>query len=573
MQPLAYFAVRALLGWLQFVERHERAFASSTQLLVAAGAAHCWAVVYALFIGIHTRAMRYDGYHDGYTVHLPFWVSWTEYLSVCSMGIWWVAGFSTAAIRIVDDDYDALPSESRDVDVGFLLKLARAPILHRVLDLSHALSCAGLFISIILLCVAMFFMSGGITACELCLVFVSLGFALPHAAIAARRVQDSGSLQASRATAAAAAAAAEAAAVGPQLCVLLSVADSPGHAYVWQNLLYLVAAVAFVAAVAACGRSPPKSCDAALPPEPPEFAACLGLDIAASVALVLCFPHLNTWQLWVLAAFVIILFVALIFEDWRLLSVDMLDPLMVTRSDDSKQLPGQQRQRLRFLSWGLALLCGAVALWDIAMHPVQEGLWEPQDRSAEAQRDFWSTDTTLLFRYKSSVPTPTEAELLAAATEALSLEDGTAKGQNMLEPHRLLLFRVQDQLSSSRIKWKSATAEPTGRLAQLLDTDFPTFLNVTLCLHAHAEEELKKQASEKAAKRKEEGVVWDSEDEKPTAKPGSILATVGGADAQAAYLAACDAWSTKVFSAPTTSAAPAGGREEPGKPAAAAPAA
>ena len=79
---------------------------------------------------------------------------------------------------------------------------------------------------------------------------------------------------------------AEAASVGPQLCVILALADSPGHAcawlshafacfrmlshasphveteltrYLWQNFVYFVAAIAFLASVAACGRSPPKA--------------------------------------------------------------------------------------------------------------------------------------------------------------------------------------------------------------------------------------------------------------------------------------------------------------------------
>lgn len=188
----------SLLGWLQWVEKAEHAFISNPLLLawnlatgivslydlerftklltnfscpwikVAAGAAHCWAaghfdglqtdvetpvlfrawlnnshsflcleVVYALFIAIHTRAMRFEGsrlgfplgserrvakllamslvalpwflsthcpthftmeslspkiaiqgYHEGYTEHLPFWVSWTENLAARNSGKW-----------------------------------------------------------------------------------------------------------------------------------------------------------------------------------------------------------------------------------------------------------------------------------------------------------------------------------------------------------------------------------------------------------------------------------------------------------------------------------------------------
>ena len=58
MQPLVYLAVRGWLGWIQFVERSRRAFLNSSLVLVAAGAVHCWAVVYSLFVAVHTRAMR-----------------------------------------------------------------------------------------------------------------------------------------------------------------------------------------------------------------------------------------------------------------------------------------------------------------------------------------------------------------------------------------------------------------------------------------------------------------------------------------------------------------------------------
>ncbi|CAK0830391.1 unnamed protein product, partial [Prorocentrum cordatum] len=145
------------------------------------------------------------------------------------MCIWWAAGFVTAAVRIVDDGVDGLPMETRDTGTSFFEEVVRSPKLHAGLSIGHTLSCVGLFVSIILLCIAMGLMKGE---------------------------------------------------------------DSPGHAYLWQNAVYLLSAVAYMAAVAACGRSPPKIRDAALPPEAGEFATCLALDVAAAVALVVCFPHL-----------------------------------------------------------------------------------------------------------------------------------------------------------------------------------------------------------------------------------------------------------------------------------------
>lgn len=553
MQPLAYFAVRSLLGWLQFVEREHHAFVSNALLLVATGAAHCWAVVYALFIAIHTRAMRYDGYHEGYTEHLPFWVSWTETLSVASMGIWWAAGFTTAAIRIVDDDARGLPVESRDVDVNFLVKMIRSPKLHQGLAIAHTVSCVGLFVSIILLCVAMALMSGAITACELCLCFVSIGFALPHAVVACRKLNFADEKKTDHgfqaAAPAAEAAAQEAAALGPQLCVILALADSPGHAYLWQNFVYLVSAVAFVAAVAACGRSPPKVGDAALPPDFGEFITCLLLDMAASVSLVICFPHLNTWHLWALTGLLILLFAAVWMEGWRDLLIDLLDPLFVVRSDTDKALPGKQREQLKRGAWVTTTLCAAVALWDIMLHPVQEGLFEPPDDIDADLPDLWDLNSMLLLRWKAQLATqPTEEQLLKEASGALGVGTDRIQTQLFNEEHRTWLFKVSRDANNAtalqpHARWKAlVTSPPDGLLQTIVDSSFPGTLNVTLCLHAHATTELAKQ---KGSTDVAEG---DKKDESAGSKPALVLPadfeTIVGAttDSHEAYLAACNWW-------------------------------
>lgn len=544
MQPLAYFAVRSLLGWLQFVERSEKAFVSNPLLLVATGAAHCWAVVYALFIAIHTRAMRYDGYHEGYTEHLPFWVSGTETLAVASMGIWWAAGFTTAAIRIIDDDARGLPMEDRDTKANIFLQLMRSPKLHDGLAIAHTLSCVGLFLSIILLCFAMALMKGAVTACELCLCFVAIGFALPHAVVAGRRLNFSEFKkeddQISPAPAAEAAAQ-EAAALGPQLCVILALADSPGHAYMWQNFIYLVAAIAFVAAVAACGRSPPKVGNAALPPDVGEFATCLSLDFAASIALVICFPHLNTWHLWALTALLVALFAAVWFESWRELLIELLDPLFVVRSDTDKALPGPQRQRLRGAAWVATLLCAAVAMWDIILHPVQDGLFEVHDDIVNDRLpDLWDQNSMMLLRWSPNSH-PSEETLLKVASEALGVEKDQVAKQAMLDQHRLLVFKYSGPADSSskgaaHTRWKSALIAPKGDLLHLVDTNFPGTLNVTLCLHAHAHTEM--------AKRKEKDSKEDSAASTTVPPlPEEFVKTVGTEKHQHdAYLAGCDWW-------------------------------
>lgn len=544
MQPLAYFAVRSLLGWLQYVERADRAFISNALLLVATGAAHCWAVVYALFIAIHTRAMRYDGYHEGYTEHLPFWVSWTETLAVGSMGIWWAAGFTTAAIRIIDDDAGGLPSEARDLKPNVIVQLLRSPRLHDALAAAHTVSCVGLFASIVPLCLAMALMKGAVTACELCLGFVSVGFALPHAAVACRRLSWPGATGAAAAPAPAAEAAArEAAALGPQLCVVLALADSPGHAYLWQNFVYLISAVAFVAAVAACGRSPPKVGDAALPPETGEFLTCVTLDAAAAVSLVICFPHLNTWHLWALTALLVALFVAVWFEGWRDLFIDFLDPLFVIRSDTVKVLPGQQRQRMRQAAWVATLACAVVALWDIMLHPVQEGLFEPPanfDGIDTGLPDLFDQNALLLFRWRPApAEVPSEERLLSVAAESLQIEKDQLATQALFAKHRLLLFKFTGSTTGGskmpiHMHWKTLMLSPKGSLGEIAESDFPGALNVTTCLQAQAQAKYAKDKASAAA---------DGASTTPEVH-AHVLKIVGPSpEAQAAYMAGCDWWS------------------------------
>mmetsp|Transcript_111995 Transcript_111995/g.349024 ORF Transcript_111995/g.349024 Transcript_111995/m.349024 type:complete len:591 (-) Transcript_111995:5-1777(-) len=552
MQPLAYFAVRSLLGWLQFVERSDRAFVGGALLLVATGAAHCWAVVYALFISIHTRAMRYDGYHEGYTEHLPVWVSWTETLAMGSMGIWWAACFTTAAIRILDDDADALPSERRDLGPGALLQFIRSPRLQDALHALHTVSCVGLFASIVPLCITMAVMKGTITTCELCLAFVAIGFALPHAAVAFQRLNwaSMSGKAAPLPAPAAEAAAREAAALGPQLCVILALADSPGHAYLWQNFVYLVSAVAFVAAVAACGRSPPKVGDAALPPETPEFLTCIVLDVVAAVSLIVCFPHLNTWHLWALAALLVALFAAVWFPGWRDLFVDFLDPLFVIRSDTDKMLPGPQRQRLRRVAWLATLACAAVALGDILLHPVEEGLFEPpvDFNDVGSMPDIFNQNALLMLRWKAQqADAPGEQQMLALASEALEVEKDELVTQAMYPQHRLLLFKFNGTQAKGKVPvhlhWKAFMMSPKGKLADLAESLFPGTLNVTACLQTRAR---KVHLAKAAAAAKEGG---DSQTSTTTLPPDPLSPIVGPSEeAQKAYEAGCEWWAGQLHS-------------------------
>mmetsp|Transcript_23285 Transcript_23285/g.42088 ORF Transcript_23285/g.42088 Transcript_23285/m.42088 type:complete len:404 (-) Transcript_23285:76-1287(-) len=370
MQPLVYLAVRVWLGWVQFIERSERAFINSPLVLVAAGSVHSWAVVYSLFVAVHTRAMRFSGYHQGNTENLPGSVAVTETLAVASLWVWLIAGFTTAACRMLDEDADGLPMGDKDLNVGPFLKFIRSPQLHNVLAHAHSVSCAGLFVSVMLLCMTMAVMSGGITVCETCLVLVAICFAAPHAVLAVRRLSDSLDIALGEILPMDTfeAAAAEAAAVGPQLSVLLSLADAPGHAFWWQNIAYTVAAMAFVAAVVACGLNPQKLANTAVPPDPEETFVCLLLNSMTALAIVLSYPHLNTWFLKLSVVAVIAITGASKQKELREIYLDWLEPVFQTPSDSHKGFQNLQRQTLRKIAWGATLFCAVVTLWDIMAH-------------------------------------------------------------------------------------------------------------------------------------------------------------------------------------------------------------
>ena len=51
----------------------------------------------------------HSGYHQGNAEQLPQSVALTETLAVSSLWVWLIAGFTTAAVRMLDEDADGLP--------------------------------------------------------------------------------------------------------------------------------------------------------------------------------------------------------------------------------------------------------------------------------------------------------------------------------------------------------------------------------------------------------------------------------------------------------------------------------
>merc|ERR1719188_1687856 len=458
--------------------------------------------------------MRYDGYHDGYLERLPATVFWAETLSMASLWVWLLAGFSTAAIRLLDEEAEDLPMGQEDCKAGPIKELMRSPALHSSLAQAHSVSCAGLFVGIQMLCLTMGLMRGGITVCEFCLIVVALAFAFPHALLALERLNPAfGQVYAGLLPRdGAEAAAAEAAAVGPQLCVLLCLADAPGHAYIWQNMVYALVPIAVIASTYYCGQHPAKGRDAALPPEVPEVFTCLALDAAAAVSILLSFPHMSQWYVW-LGSIAFIGGAVAFYPFWREVMLEWIEPLFVVRSGGERWKPNQTRHSLRTAAWLCSLLCAATALGDIVLHP-------PQASAAAAP--LWSQGNLLMLRWQPTVAAEQreQGRMLATLADALGLNADALKVKETFPEHRLMIFQGSEAVDGGEalvVKiWQAAMTNPKGKLAEIADASFPAALNVSMCTTV-------RQAAESSSARPDVPVTQK-------------------ADARAAYVAACDWW-------------------------------
>eukprot|EP00929_Paragymnodinium_shiwhaense_P093393 TRINITY_DN5354_c0_g1_i1.p1 TRINITY_DN5354_c0_g1~~TRINITY_DN5354_c0_g1_i1.p1 ORF type:complete len:554 (+),score=136.94 TRINITY_DN5354_c0_g1_i1:80-1741(+) len=489
MQPLVYVAVRALLGWLQFCERGERAFLNNHLVLLAAGVLHSWATVYSLFTAVHTRAMRVDGYHDGYVEHLPASVALTEWIAQACFLVWFIAGIAMAVVQILDDS-PVLGDSNTDV----FAKIVRSPYFQGALKHVHSISCAGLFVSILMLCWAVVAMKGSITVCEFCLVLVSLGFALPHALLAIRRLNDvfDQMIGAFLPDGAAEAAVAEAAAFGPLLCIILGLADSPGHAYIWQNMIYSLASGSFLFSVGACCLKPPKDRDVALPPDSAETLACLLMDAMAAVVIIWSFPkEHNTLFFWGLFVAVSGSAVAMAMgqKDFKEFYMEWIEQIFVLREDRKVKID-DQRQRVQFSARVIAIVCGLTAVWDLAFHEV------PHAGDMYAPPPDWSD--ILMLRWKSGYTGNTSGPvLLETVAKAQGVEVSALEELQRLESHRMLLFRARTngteaEMNRTKVSWAATVAKPEGAVAEVIE-QFPTSLDFAMCTVAQNQTEDKSE--------------------------------------------------------------------------------
>jgi len=488
MQPAVYLFVRIVLSWLQYLERDSRAFIHSTQTVLVAGAAHSWAVVYALFVAVLARVARNN--HYGATTYeelLPWWVMTVERVAAFAMIIWWLAGCLRLLIHLMEDDAKMLPVVIADTGIPAILKAARSPAMRLFLAAMQAISCTGLFLSVVLLCVALLVLSGSASSFELGLVFVASSFALPLSALALERMLSLDKFGVGRA---ALAAATETAALGPQFCVILALMDVRDHPYLWTKPLFPFSATVFVIAVIACACNPPRFTDAAVSPDASELAYSAILDILGVITLTLCFSLQSGWMLCIIAGMVVVVVIvcaALTFTAVRDELMTLLEPVMPLRSDKNRRRPGPWRDLTCSAARVLVLACTVVACWDVTLY-ASGNASSPDDRlyihdhnagdfdhsssydESEYDETFW---LPVLLRLKNR-GNPSEAVLIDAVSEALGVDQSDFALGRRIEEHRLV---IMTPLGSHKIS-KAASQTQQDRVCKRA-----VCLRIPWCMH------------------------------------------------------------------------------------------
>jgi hypothetical protein len=518
MQPVIYLLVRLVLSWLQYLEREDRAFRQTSQAVLVAGAAHCWAVVYALFVAVLARCSRGQHVHVAVLEELlPWWVAGAERLAAFSMIIWWLVGCLRLLAHIMEDDHKILPMDYRDVGIPALLRAARSPAARLILAGAQAVSCTGIFLSMMLLSFALLVVSGSVSACEFGLVVASLGFALPMCVMSVQHLTGSHSMAVARS---ALAAAAEAACLGPQFCVVLALMDLRDHAHTWR-LIFPGTALLFAVSIGVCAHSPPRMVGAAVPPDVSEIVLSVVLDFISVVVLALAFAQQTNWSFYLTcAALVLVVVIACVLLAFRVVrdaATELLEPIMPLRSEMSKPTPGPLRDSIRIATRAMVLISGVIAFLDIGSHVTGTRTQQQADPAYydystqppymdshhDEHHNYYDHDDyphadynglpkePYVVRWVSSLH-PGKEPLLEAVAEALGYDAALFKEENGSEEHRVMLFSFQgDELNrpKGKNKWQEWLEDkPDAKMHAIADITFPSHLEKALCDTLHMQD-------------------------------------------------------------------------------------
>lgn len=548
MQPLAYLALRALASWFQWLERDSHAFLSNSKLILAVGVGHSWAVVYALFIAVLTRSLRHAPAGTHHLDYLPPWVMATERIAMCSMSVWWFGGSAACLIHLVEDDHFVLPFDQASAGhVPALLRFVKAKPVRRALEVANLVSCAGLFVSVLLLCLALVFMEGTVTVCEACLLLIAFAFASPHAAVALHHllVKQHGATE----TGVFHGVAAEAAAMGPQLCVVLAFSDVSGTAPMWHNVIHVICVLSFLAMLFACSQWPPKLGGASLPPSSHELIACVLMNAATAAAVVVNIPALNEWVLWLLLLVIAGLGVAVSFRELRDPVVELMEPVMPIMSCEKKLRPAPLREFTRACFRVLALASAGCALWDTTKSREARDVKEwsaPEPDNWEDRPRYLSTDPLMLRFLSRELPLgdgevgdddDEESRLMASARHVVSGILNKPSSEIDIESSwpdlNMVVFTVfymeEENAVSLDQRWEESLRAGLFPYANVTDVSFPARLDDALCDDLLGDE-----------------LPGDEEvSEELVSKSKTLLIEISSTVAQTTYLKACKRWNDR----------------------------
>lgn len=360
MQPVLYLMIRAWISVLQAVEIRNRAFSTTTAVVVAQGAAHCWAIVYGMIIAVMMQSTRRNGYHN--PDDTSGLLTTTENLASTMMLVWMWGGCAMVCLRFlqVDEQSMGLPVHRGDTACPCpkLWEAVRSPKARKLVHLVYTVTGAGLFLSVVLLAISMFSEISSCHVCDICLLTISLSFAIPHAIMATRRILLKGETPFNNILLAVCR---EASALGPQMSVVFAVADVRKEAPSWQNVFHILATAAYVFSLVAASQKPVSREGYNEPSSIVTIICSIIVDCLATAMLGMVFPVLRDW-FFMACLLASVVAVASLFNDVAKTSIiEILEPIMPFISNQSRHKFPEWMKTTRTVVQILAVVSALVA--------------------------------------------------------------------------------------------------------------------------------------------------------------------------------------------------------------------
>jgi len=299
------------------------------------------------------------------------------------------------------------------------------------------------------------------------------------------------------------------------------------------------------------------------------------LNFVAACMLLLCFPPTSKWPMVLLVLVLGFICFLLTRNEIRVPMVELLEPIMPVRTHTGKMRQNPIQEGTKAISRLLTIICAMVVLRDIQLHvravtnvpaPTPSDYFNPDDYDSPKTEEYenygkdlysddptpsemweknhmdkWSADNRLTLRWRATATFPGQDVALKAVAQALEMDVDKLAAEQVFDQHRLLLFKFQGPMDSSRPNYNvhehwqkivGAGEAATGVLADIVDFSFPAYLDASLCL------ELPTPMAELPSA---DDVSEDS------IKIQYVLKSVEPDDARLAYAVACNLWRRKMF--------------------------